>query len=108
MFKKQFVFVFIEEKMVDLSKQKSLFDVIFREKPALMLTTIKNAKKNTYASTLAKEVDCTYSHIVKVLTKFEKQGLVTFEKQGRLKYLALTKKGYEVAELIEKIKNLLL
>lgn len=94
--------------MAEIIKQNSLFDVVFREKPALMLTTIKNAKKNIYASTLAKEVDCTYSHIVKILTKFEKSGLVTFEKQGRLKYLALTKKGYEVAELIERTKNLLL
>ena len=85
-----------------------LVDVIFREKPALMLTTIKNAKKHIYASTLAKEVDCTYSHIVKVLTKFEKNGLVLFEKQGRLKYLTLTKKGFEVADHIEKINTLLL
>ncbi|MFA6088825.1 MAG: hypothetical protein WC755_03095 [Candidatus Woesearchaeota archaeon] len=89
-------------------KQNPLMEVIFREKPALMLTTIKNAKKNIYASTLAKEVDCTYSHIVKVLTKFEKGGLVMFQRQGRLKYLSLTKKGYEVAENIEKINNLLL
>jgi len=94
--------------MGDNIRRNPLMDVIFREKPAFMLTTIKNAKKNIYASTLAKEVDCTYSHIVKVLTKFEKHGLVTFEKQGRLKYLTLTKKGYEVAEYIEKINNILL
>lgn len=91
-----------------MMKKSPLIDVIFREKPAMMLCSIKNAKKSIYASTLAKEVDCTYSHIVKVLTKFETNGLVTFEKQGRLKYLKLTKKGEEVAEKIEQINHLIL
>jgi len=37
----------------------------------------------------------------------QKAGLVIFDKQGRLKLLTLTKKGTEVAEHIERIKNLL-
>lgn len=84
-----------------------LFNIFFREKPALMLTALRNTKSEIYASSLAKKVDCTYSHVVKLLQQLEKEGLVNFDKQGRLKLLTLTKRGNEIAEYIDKIKNLL-
>jgi len=86
---------------------KEIFNVFFREKPAMMLVNLKNAKSEIYASTLAKQIDCTYSHVVKILQEMEKAGLVNFDKQGRLKLLTLTKKGSEVAEHIDQIKMLL-
>lgn len=86
---------------------KEIFNVFFREKPAMMLVGLKNAKGEVYASSLAKQIDCTYSHVVKILQQMEKSNLINFDKQGRLKLLTLTKRGEEVAELIEKIKNLL-
>ncbi|OIO64121.1 hypothetical protein COY26_02135 [Candidatus Woesearchaeota archaeon CG_4_10_14_0_2_um_filter_33_10] len=86
---------------------KDIFNVFFREKPAMMLVELKNAKNEIYASSLAKNIDCTYSHVVKILQEMQKAGLVIFDKQGRLKLLTLTKKGTEVAEHIERIKNLL-
>jgi DNA-binding MarR family transcriptional regulator len=83
-----------------------IFNVLFREKPAMMLVELKNAKGEVYASSLAKKIDCTYSHVVKILQEMEKSKLINFDKQGRLKLLTLTKKGQEVAENIEKIRNL--
>jgi len=88
-------------------KNKEIFNVFFRDKPALMIVALKNAKGEVYASSLAKSIDCTYSHVVKILQEMEKAGLMNFNKQGRLKLLTLTKLGSEVAENIEKIKNLL-
>lgn len=88
-------------------KTKEIFGVFFREKPALMLINLRNAKSEVYASNLAKQIDCTYSHVVKILQQMEKAGLINFNKQGRLKLLSLTKKGNEVADNIDKIKNLL-
>lgn len=88
-------------------KNKKIFDVFLREKPAMMLVTLLNSNAEVYASTLAKSVDCTYSHVVKVLQEMEDAGLVTFEKTGRLKYLKLTKKGEETAKHIDAIHNLL-
>ena len=82
---------------------KEIFNVLFREKPAMMLVEIKNAKGEIYASSIAKLVDCTYSHVVKILQEMQKAGLVNFEKQGRLKLLTLTKTGQEVAEKIDGI-----
>ena len=83
------------------------FDVFFREKPAMMLVNLRNANSSTYASSLAKKVDCTYSHVVKVLQKMEDLDLVVFEKQGRLKLLKLTKKGKDFAEHIDLARNVL-
>ena len=84
-----------------------IFNVLFREKPAMMLVELKNAKSEIYASSLAKKIDCTYSHVVKILQEMENNKLIKFDKQGRLKLLTLTKKGHDVAENIERIKNLL-
>ena len=83
---------------------KEIFNVFFREKPAMMLVQLKNAKADIYASSLAKTVDCTYSHVVKILQEMEKAGLVNFEKQGRLKLLTLTKTGSEIADHIDGIR----
>jgi len=65
------------------------------------------SESDVYASNLAKQIDCTYSHVVKILQQMEKANLINFQKSGRLKILTLTKKGTEVAEKIEAIKNLL-
>jgi len=89
-----------------MSKNK-MFNIVFREKPAMMLVGLKNAKGAIYASSLAKQIDCTYSHVVKILQEMEKADLINFEKQGRLKLLTLTKKGSDVADSITNIKNTL-
>ncbi|MGM5481783.1 MAG: winged helix DNA-binding protein [Nanobdellota archaeon] len=88
-------------------RTKKIFNVFFREKPALMLIHLLRKNGEVYASSLAKTVDCTYSHVVKVLQDMQKAGLVTFEKRGRLKVLILTKKGIEVATMIDKINSTL-
>ncbi|MEM2121429.1 MAG: winged helix DNA-binding protein [Candidatus Woesearchaeota archaeon] len=88
-------------------ENKKVFNIIFRIKPAMLLIELKNAKSEIYASSIAKTIDCTYSHVVKILQEMQKAGLVNFEKQGRLKLLTLTKKGMEVANSIEAIKNML-
>ncbi|MFP4567355.1 MAG: hypothetical protein ACLFN8_00270 [Candidatus Woesearchaeota archaeon] len=88
-------------------KNKEIFNAIFREKPAMMLIALKNSEKEVYASSLAKEIDGTYSYIVKVLMDMERAGLVEFKKQGRLKIIKLSKKGNDVAENIIFIRNAL-
>ena len=70
----------------------------------MMLVTLLNKNTDIYASSLAKLVDCTYSHVVKILQEMQKAGLIAFEKQGRLKVLTLTKKGEDIAKSIEAIR----
>ncbi len=88
-------------------KEKEIFEVFFRKKPAMMLVALRNGTKNRYGSILAKEVDCTYSHAVKILQEMQIAKLVDFEKTGRIKTVRLTENGHRVAEHIEKIKDLL-
>ena len=90
-----------------MGKSKVIFDVFFREKPALMLVELKNANSQVYASVLAKQIDCTYSHVVKILQEMQKADLINFRKEGRLKLLELTRKGREIASNIESIRSIL-
>lgn len=87
--------------------KKDIFEVFFRRKPAMVLVALRSNTKNRYGSILAKEVDCTYSHTVKILQEMERANLVSFDKQGRIKIIKLTDKGNKIAENIEKIKNIL-
>jgi DNA-binding MarR family transcriptional regulator len=81
-----------------------IYHVIFREKPTEMLLFLLEQNKETYASLLAKHVDCTYSHVVKVLKDMQQADLVKFKKNGRVKYIVLTKKGETLAEHIKNAK----
>ncbi len=90
-----------------MTKSNNMFEVFFRKKPAMILVALKRDSKNKYGSILAKEVDCTYSHTVKILQEMEKAKLVSFEKQGRIKTITLTENGTRIAENIEKIRSLL-
>jgi len=89
-----------------MAKEK-MFNIFFREKPAMMLVSLRQTKGSMYASSLAKQIDCTYSHVVKILQEMEKASLINFEKQGRLKLLTLTKRGSDMADHIENIRNIL-
>ena len=91
----------------NITNMENIFGVFFREKPALMLIELKNNNGSIYASTLAKNVDCTYSHVVKILQEMERARLVEFDKRGRLKIIRLTNRGKEIANSVESIKHVL-
>jgi len=77
-----------------------LEELFLRKKPARLLVHI-NKEETPYASTLAKKIDCTYAHTVKLLTKMQDHGLVSFKKEGRVKYIALTDVGKDLADEFE-------
>ena len=73
-----------------------------REKPAKILLGIKTAKEGkTYATVLSRETNCTYSHTIKILNVFQRLGIVKFEKTGRIKRVALTDDGWDIAHNLE-------
>ncbi|MFH1126758.1 MAG: hypothetical protein ABIG84_08155 [archaeon] len=87
-----------------MNRKKSILDDIFlHDKPVKILIGLKADNSRSYASTLAKTADCTYSHTVKILEYFKKIGLVAFEKKGRVKYIKLTKLGEDIASDLENI-----
>lgn len=91
--------------MVAKKINTDIFEVFFRRKPAMILVALRKTQRNRYGSVLAKEVDCTYSHAVKILQEMEKAKLVSFQKHGRIKTISLTEKGNKVAEYIDKIRE---
>ena len=82
-----------------MPKEKNVSKLFLRMKPVRLLTSLKSGPK--YATILSKEVDCTYSHTVKLLDQFKIYGLVDFEKKGRIKIIKLTEDGQELAHSIE-------
>jgi predicted transcriptional regulator len=80
-----------------------LEELFLRKKPVRLLLNVKIGTNPKYVSVLAKETDCTYSHTVKLLEVLENLGIVSFEKQGRIKYVKLTQEGLELANDFESV-----
>ena len=86
-----------------MSNYKKLYNLFLHSKPADMLIKIKEGDGEKYASVLAKEVDCTYSHCVRIVQHMAKLNLIKFDKRGRIKVIKLTKFGQDVAVAIENL-----
>ena len=79
----------------------ALTRLFLRLKPVKIILSLKKGPR--YATQVSKEVDCTYSHTVKLLDDFKKLGLVSFKKQGRIKIIELTEDGEDLAHSIEGV-----
>ncbi len=75
--------------------------LFLRLKPVKILITLKQGPK--YATQISKDVDCTYSHVVKLLDELQSLGLLSFKKQGRIKIIELTEDGMDLAHSIEGV-----
>jgi len=71
--------------------------LFFKEKTVQALAHLADEEKAWYGSLLAKEIDCTYPHIVNVLSKFKEHGLIETEEEGRVKRIKLTPDGEDMA-----------
>lgn len=87
---------------------KDLFYLFFRDKPANVLLALLGTPEENYASSISKEVDCTYPHIVKILAEFKQAGLIEVSSKGRLKPISLTPKGKKIALKLREAKTLVL
>jgi DNA-binding MarR family transcriptional regulator len=88
-----------------LQKEKFASKLFLRPKPVDMLIKLRSGPK--YATIIAKEVDCTYSHTVKLLDLFKVLGLVDFEKKGRIKIVKLTDNGENLAKSMDVVMTTL-
>lgn len=86
--------------------KKGLFQIIFRDKPAMVLLALLSKGEQAYASSLAKEADCTYPHIMKILDEFNKRGMIKVSSRGRIKPIALTPKGCRIADKLKELRTL--
>jgi len=77
--------------------------VFFNAKPVKALASLRKTDRVWYASLLAKEIDCTYPHIMTILRTFEENGLIESHTQGRVRILKLTERGDDLAHEFENI-----
>jgi predicted transcriptional regulator len=89
--------------MSEYKSPGTLEDLILREKPARILISLKTSKESIYATILSRETKCTYSHTIKILDVLRDQGLVEFEKLGRIKKVKLTSDGWDVSHNLEAL-----
>jgi predicted transcriptional regulator len=85
-----------------MGRKKGLHYFFLRQKPVMLLVNLSKDNKLRYTSILAKEVDCTYSHTVKIVKMLKEYGLVEFSKKGRLKTIELTPMGKDIATTLAK------
>lgn len=83
--------------MVDKDK---ILDLFLHDKPIGVVLSLKDST-GKYASVLSKETDCTYTHMLKILTQLQGFGMVEFEKKGRIKFVKLTPIGVDIAHELE-------
>ena len=77
-----------------------------RDKPAAALLAIRDLEP-AYASAVAKEIDSTVPHTLKILTEMERDGLVTSAPEGRIRRLFLTDRGRRAAAAISDLMEAL-
>lgn len=75
----------------------------FNKKPVLALASLAKKDRVWYSSMLAKEIDCTYPHIISITNTLESSGLITTEGQGRINIIRLTPQGEDLAHDFENI-----
>ena len=84
-----------------------MLQIFLREKPVQIALSLKKTRRKRYASQIAKEADCTYSHTVRVLSEMQEKGLIDFNKDGRLKLIELSPIGDQIVETLDRLVKLL-
>ena len=80
--------------------------LFLQEKPTLALLFIGSMGR-TYASVISKEIDSTFAHTTRILSKMEQSGLIRFTFEGRIKFVELTEYGKEVETALKDFRNII-
>ena len=87
-----------------VEEKKDAVSLFLRSKPTkLLLALASGDKRAKYVSTLSREINCTYSHTIRLLELFKNLGLVKFIKVSRVKYIELTEEGKELVHELEGV-----
>ncbi len=84
-----------------VAQEKKIPKIFLRVKPIRALISLNNGPK--YLTIISKDIDCTYSHTVKLLEQFKSCGIVDFEKKGRVKVAKLSNTGEDLAKSAENL-----
>ena len=90
----------------DIMSDENAEKLFLQEKPTLALLFIGSMGK-TYASVISKEIDSTFAHTTRILTKMEQCGLIRFTFEGRIKFVELTEYGTEVETALKEFRDII-
>ena len=93
----------MEEQLLTTTDLEKFY---LQAKPALALLFI-GSQKETYASKIFKEIDSTYAHTLKILSRMERHGLIESRPFGRITFFRLTDQGRKVQQALIDFKNAL-
>lgn len=82
-----------------------LTELYLKEKPVMALIKIHQAENETFCREISNDIDSTYAHTVKIISKFRKLGVLNTREKGRKKMLSLTESGEAQAELLIELIN---
>ena len=80
--------------------------LFLQEKPTRALLFIGSMGK-TYASVISKEIDSTFAHTTRILSKMEQCGLIRFTFEGRIKFVELTGYGRDVENALKEFRDII-
>lgn len=85
---------------------EDLKSLLFNDVPFRTLLKLEKTGE-VYASEISTDLDITYSHVVKVLNRFEKHGLTETYTVGRKKIHEITDDGLELAEAVRSVDEVI-
>lgn len=80
-------------------------ELFINEKPVKALITLRR-NREMYCSKISREVDTTYAHTVRILSRLEEESLIETRKEGRKKFIKLTSEGEKYAEKFQQLLEL--
>lgn len=80
-----------------------LKEITSKRKAVNALLSLYRARQRMYVQEVCKSIDTTYAHTVGVVGFLHEHGCVAFERDGRKKYVTLTRKGKFIAEKLSEI-----
>jgi predicted transcriptional regulator len=101
------IILFYVIKMIRMPKQNQIQNIIFKDKQAKIILTLRTPGQDWYISSLAKTTNTTYVHTCNFIAFCESIGLTTSEKHGKIKVIRLTDKGAQIADMIAGIYSVI-
>ena len=90
-----------------MAEQKPYANIIFKDKQARIMMSLRSAGQEWYISSLAKASNTTYVHTCNFISACEGLGLTVSEKHGKIKVIRLTDRGTQIADMIAGIYNII-
>ena len=78
-------------------------ELLLHPRTAMLVVSLKEDGKKWYASSLARAVGLSYVYVTEVLNTLQRDGVVEFKREGKIKRVMLTEKGMKIANALDEL-----